>query len=126
MLGVTYSTDKMTMCFKGRHGYIIRTTYKPEGDVLQTYALFHYGYTYQIFMCNDTVSKIYLAKSLSLLDVRVMALFDTVQEKHHQCAMYNLYKSATIFKAAYNHEKKGLTHGVTRKVIRGIPPCIQQ
>ena len=40
--------------------------------------------------------------------------------------MDNLYNSATFFKAAYNHEKKVLTHGVTRKLMIGILSCIKQ
>ena len=63
---------------------------------------------------------------MSPLDARVMAIFDTVQEKNHQLAMDNLYNSATFFKAAYNHEKKVLTHGVTRKLMIGILQCIKQ
>ena len=58
---------------------------------------------YQIFMYNDTVSKTYLSKSLSPLGGRVMALFDTVEGKNHQYTMYNIYNSATFFKAEYNH-----------------------
>ena len=81
MLGVTFSMDEMTMRFKGHHTDRIRMTYKSEDDGLQAYDLFNKGYTYQIFMCNATVSKTYLAKRLSPLDAREMALFDTVEEK---------------------------------------------
>ena len=56
-------------------------------------------------MCNDPVSKIYLSKRMFSLGARVMDLFDTVEEKHHQCAIYNLCNSDNFFKAAYNHEK---------------------
>ena len=77
-------------------------------------------------MCNDPVSKTFLDKSMSPLDFRVMALFYTVEEKHHQCTIDNIYNSATFFKAAYNQEKKFLTNGVTRKVMRGIPSWIKQ
>ena len=77
-------------------------------------------------MCNDPVSKEYLSKRLFPLDPRVMILFDTVEEKHHQQAMDNLYKSATFFKADCNHEKKVLTHGFTRKRMRCIPSCIKK
>ena len=52
--------------------------YKAEGGGLYTDALFHKGYTFQIFMCDDTVSKTYLDKRLSPLDAIVMTLFDTV------------------------------------------------
>ena len=39
------------------------------------------------------------------LHAKVMDLFDTLREKHHQQAMYNICNSAAFFKAAYNHEK---------------------
>ena len=43
-------------------------------------------------------------RMLPLHDI-VMALFDTVEEKHHKGAMDNLYNSADFFKVAYNHKK---------------------
>ena len=48
------------------------------------------------------MSKKYLAKMLSPLDAGVMELFDTEEKKSDQCAMDNLYNSATFFKAVYN------------------------
>ena len=56
-------------------------------------------------MCNDPLPRKYLAKSMLPLHARVMGFFDTVEGKHHQCTMYNLYNSAAFFKAMYNHEK---------------------
>ena len=46
-----------------------------------------------------------LAKRMFPLHARVTALFGTVEIKHHQCAMDDLYNSAAFFKVAYNHEK---------------------
>ena len=66
--------------------------YKAKGDGLQREAIFQKGYTYQIFMYNNPVSKTYLSKRPSLLDDRVMSLFDTVEGKHNQLPMDNLYK----------------------------------
>ena len=43
MLGVTFSTDEMTMRFKGYHGDRIRMTYKAECD----------GYRNIIFLIKD-------------------------------------------------------------------------
>ena len=77
-------------------------------------------------MCNKSVSKTYLSKRLSPLGAIGMEILDNVEGKHHQCAMYNLYNSSTFFKSAYNHKKKVLIHGVTRKGMRLIPPCIKQ
>ena len=125
MLGVTFSVDETTMRFKDHHADKIRITYNAEGDRLQTYALYQKVNRYQIFMCKNSLSKKYLSKRLSLLDSRVMAIFDTVEEKHHQCATDNIIHSAIFFKSAYNHERFFMTHGVLRKGMRGIPPCIK-
>ena len=50
MLGVTIYIDKMTMNFKVNNTGKIRTTYKTEGDELQTDALYQKGFTYQNFL----------------------------------------------------------------------------
>ena len=42
---------------------------------------FQKGYTYQIFICKNPVSKTYLSKSMSPLDGRVMKRFDAEEEK---------------------------------------------
>ena len=55
-----------------------------------------------------------------------MALFDSLKDKYHQCAMDNLYNSATFCKKAYNHPQKVLVHGVARKGMRGVPACVLQ
>ena len=102
MLGATFFMDEMTMCIKGHHADKTRMTYNVEGDGLQKYDIFQKVYTYQISICNDPVSKKYLTKRLSSLDAIVMELFDTEAEKKYQCAMDNIYNSATFFKAAYN------------------------
>ena len=40
--------------------------------------------------------------------------------------MYNLYNSAEFCRAAYNHTRKIICQGVTRKGMRGIPPSVIQ
>ena len=49
-------------------------------------------------MCNDPMPKTYLPKSLSPLGARGMTLFNTLEGKHYQCAMDNIYYSAKNFK----------------------------
>ena len=79
--------------------------YKSKDDELQTYDLSQKGYRYKICMCNDPLPKTYSAiRMLPLHDI-VMAFFDTVEGKHHQCAMDHLYNSDAFSKATYNHEK---------------------
>ena len=113
------------MGFKGQHADKRRITYKAEGDGFQCDALCDSGFTYQVYMQNHPAPAKYLKQGLSPLHSRVMGLFDTVNDDNHQCAMDNLYNSAAFCKAAMNHEKKVLCHGVTRKGNRGIPKCVQ-
>ena len=42
---------------KGHYKDKIRKTYKIERDGLHTAIIFQKEYTYQVFICNDTVSK---------------------------------------------------------------------
>ena len=126
MLGVAFSIDEMTMGFKGKHADKRRITYKVEGDGFQGDALCQDGFMYQVFMRNDPAPLKYQRMGLSPLHARVMALFDSLKDDHHQCAMDNLYNSAAFCKAAVNHERKVLCHGVTRKGSRGIPTSVMQ
>ena len=77
-------------------------------------------------MRNDRAPGKYLKQGLSPLHSCVMGLFDTVKDKHHQCAMDNLYNSAAFCKAAYNDKMKILCHSVTTTGMQGIPKSVQQ
>ena len=100
--------------------------YKAKCDGLQTYDIFKKGYIYEIFMCNDPSPKKNLAKKMLQLHARVMAFFDTMEEKHHQCAMYNLYNSDCFFQDSVQSREKLLSRGVTRKGMRGILSRVTQ
>jgi hypothetical protein len=63
---------------------------------------------------------------LSPLHSRVMALFDTVNDKYHRFGMENLYMSAKFAKAAYNNTNRVLIAGVTRQGMRGLPKAVIQ
>ena len=58
-------------------------------------------YLCKMILCH----KKYSAERLSPLDARFIDLFDTVERKHQQRAMDNIYNSSTFFKAAYNSGK---------------------
>ena len=56
-----------------------------------------------------------------------MTIFDSLEDDYHHVGMYkNLYNSAGFCRAAYNHPRKVLCHGVARKSGRGIPPSVLQ
>ena len=115
LLGLCFSIDEMTMRFKGQHKDKQRITYKAEGDGFQADALCDEGFTYQVYMRNDPAPKKYLKQGMSPLHSRVMALFDAVKDSYHNCTMDNLYNSDAFCRAAYNHTRKILCQGVTRK-----------
>ena len=92
ILSVTISIDEMTANFKGNNADQINMMYKAEGDGLQEDSLCQKGYIYQAFMCTDPNLKTYLSKILSPLHDILMALFDTIEGKNHQCTMDNIYK----------------------------------
>ena len=120
------AVDEMTMGFKGRNRDKRQITYKAEGDGLQADALCDDGYTYQVYLFNDTAPKKYLKQGLSLLHSRTMALFDSLEDYYHHIGMDNLYNSAAFCRAAYNHPRKVLCYGVARMSGRGIPPIVFQ
>ena len=90
LLACAFSVDEMTMGFKGQHKDKKWVTYKAEGYGFQSDALFQEGYTYHIWMRNDCAPSKYLKQDLSPLHSRVMGLFYSIEDDHHQCAMYNL------------------------------------
>ncbi len=77
-------------------------------------------------MRNDPAPKKYMDQGLSPLHSRTMSLFDSLKDDYHHCTMDNLYNSTAFCKAAVNHKRKVLCHGVTRKGMRGIPTAVIQ
>jgi hypothetical protein len=126
LLGECASVDEMTIGFQGSHKDKRRITYKAEGDGFQCDALCQEGYCYQHYFRNDPAPKKYVALGLSPLHARVMWLFDSLVDDHHQIGMDNLYNSAAFCRAAFLHFRKVLCHGVVRKGGRGAPKCIIQ
>ena len=99
MIGVAFFVDEMNMHFKGHPADKVRMVDKAEVYGLQGDSLCQKVYTYQIFMYNDPPPKTYLDWSMSLLHSIAVDIFDNVEDKHHQCSMYDLHKSAAFFKA---------------------------
>ena len=116
----------MAMQCKGTHRDILQITYKSEGDGFQTDALCQEGYFYQNYMHNEPAPQKYLNQGNSPLHSRVLWLFDSLADKHHNCGMDNLYNSTIFCSAEYQHPNKVLAHGVTQKGGWGIPKCVQQ
>ena len=121
LLGVAISIDEMAVRYNGHHNDMKCIIYKAEGYGFQVDALFQGGFTYHIFMRNDPSPPKYMDQCLSPLRARVVDLFDILQGTYHRCTMANLYRYSSFCCCSYNHEKKVLCRGVTRKFVCGIP-----
>ena len=104
----------------------LRITYKKEGDRFQCDALCDSGYAYTSFFRHENPPKKYIDQGLSPLHARLMFLFDSMEDKYHECGVDNLYMSAKFARDAYMHENKIKLHGVTRKSGRGLPSFVLQ
>ena len=60
--------------------------------------------TYIEYLC-EIILRQKISRRMLPLYSRVMALFYTVNEKHHKWSMDNLYNSDAFSKAAYDHER---------------------
>ena len=125
-LGQEFSIDEITIGFQGKHADKRRITYKRAGDGFQCDALCENGFTYQFYFRNHPAPPKYLKMKLSPPHSRVMALFDSLTDRNHICAMDNLYNSATFCRVSFTHEKRVMVHGVARKGMRGVPSSVIQ
>jgi Transposase IS4 len=125
-LGEVFSIDEQTIGFQGHHKDKLRITYKAEGDGFQCDALCEGGFTFAFYFRNEPAPTKYLDMGMSPLHSRVMALFDCCTDLYHRCGMDNLYMSAKFAKFSFNHPKKVLIAGVTRKGMRGLPHSVLQ
>jgi hypothetical protein len=103
LLGECASVDEMTIGFQGSHKDKKRITYKVEGDGFHCDALCQERYCYQHYFQNDPATKKYVALGLLPLHARVMWLFDSLLDDHHQIGMENLYNSAAFCCASFLH-----------------------
>jgi len=126
LLGEHAAVDEQTIGFQGRHGDKMRITFKRAGDGFQCDVLCENGFTFAAYFRNVPPPDKYIKQGLSPLHARVMWLFDKLEDACHRVWMDNLYLSATFCKAAYNHPKKVLIAGVTRKGGRGLPILVLQ
>ena len=116
LLGFEISIGEMTTRFKGNHKDKKRIAYNAEGDGFQADALCQDGFTYHIFIRNDPAPPKYVYQGLSPLHTRVTAQLYTLKYMYHCFTMRKLYNSTSFCSSAYNHEKKILGQGITKKV----------
>ena len=109
-LGQEFSIDEMTIGFQGKHADKRRITYKRAGDGFQCDALCENGFTYQFYFRNHPAPPKYLKMKLSPLHSRVMALFDSLTDRNHICAMDNLYNSDNFCRVSFTHENMVMVH----------------
>ena len=125
-LGRDISGDEQTIGFQGRHADKLRITYKAEGDGFQCDAICDAGYTWTFFFRNMPAPQKWIRLGYSPLHSRILAMFDQLEEKNHNCWFDNLYLSAKFAKASFMHKNKVRISGPTRKSGRGLPQCVLQ
>ena len=125
-LGHDISGDEQTIGFQGRHDDKLQITYKAEGDGFQCDALCEKGFTWIFYFCNQPAPVDWVRKGYSPLHSRVLAMFDQLEEKYHNCWFDNLYLSAKFAKASFAHRNKIRISGPMRKSGRGLPKCVLQ
>ena len=125
-LGCDISGDEQTIGFQGHHADKLRITYKPEGDGFQCDAICDAGYTWTFFFRNMPAPQKWIHLGYSPLHSRILAMFDQLEEKNHNCWFDNLYLSAKFAKASFTHKNKVHISGPTRKCGRGLPQCVLQ
>ena len=116
LLGVAISIVEMMMGFKSNNKYNKGIMYKAQGGVFQANKIFQDGLTYHIFINNDPDPQKHMDQGLSPVHAIGMAIFDVLKYMYHCFTVEFFYNSAYFYHHAYNHEKKVLFHGVTRKV----------
>ena len=79
-----------------------------------------------IYLQWSFAKNIYLAKKMLTLHARVMEFFDTVEGKHYECAMDNIYNSDAFIKAAYNYEIEWWLMVLRGKEREGLSPSVTQ
>ena len=95
-LGHDISGDIQTIGFQGRHADKLRITYKAEGDGFQCDAICDAGYTWTFFFRNMPAPQKWIRLGYSPLHSRILALFDQLEEKNHNCWFDNLYLSTKL------------------------------
>jgi hypothetical protein len=125
-LGRDIAGDEQTIGFQGNHRDKRRITYKNEGDGFQCDAICQKGFTWTFYFRNQPAPKRYTDQGISPLHARILAMFDQLKEKYHNCWFDNLYTSAKFARAAYLHPNKVCISGPTRISGRGLPKCVMQ
>jgi len=126
MMGMHCSVDEQTIGFQGRHGNKMRITFEKVGDGFQADVICDSGFTYCVYFQNVPPPDKYINAGMSPIHSRVLWLFDHLEDKFHRVWMDNLCLSASFARASFNHPKKVMIAGVTRKGGRGLPVCILQ
>ena len=101
------SGDEQTIGFQGRHSDKLRITYKAEGDGFQCDAICDTGYTWTFFFRNMPAPQKWICLGYLPLHSRILAMFDQLEEKNHNCWFANLYLSAKFSKSIFHAQEQG-------------------
>ena len=104
----------------------LRITYKAEGNGFQHDTICDAGYTWTFFFQNMPAPQKWICLGYSPLLSRILAMFDQLEEKNHNCWFDNLYLPAKFARASFMHKNKVRISGPMRKSGRGLPQCVLQ
>ena len=126
-LNKNFSIDEQTYKMQGKSEYKTRCgKFKRIGDGIQTDCMADYGYTYDFYFCNEPVDQKCLDMGMCVMHSRLLHIFVNLKTQGHWCNMDNLFNSVKLAREAYSLWARVLIHGVIRKSIRGVPPCVLQ
>ena len=83
--GHDISGDEQTIGFQGCHVDKLRITYKAEGDGFQCDAICDAGYTWTFFFQNIPAPQKWIHLGYSPLHSWILAMFDQLEDKNHNC-----------------------------------------
>ena len=100
-----------------------RITYKAVGDGFQADVLCYAGYIYQVYYLRNEIDsfELFETRFVSPSFTNYGSFCDLLKDDYHQVGMDNLYNPATFCRAAYNHPRKFLCHGVHSIVLLYCP-----
>ena len=100
--------------------------FKRIGDGIQTDCMADYGYTYDFYFRNKSVYQKWLDMGMYKMHARLLCMFSNLKTQGHWCKMDNLFNSINLAREAYSLWARVLIHGVIRKSMQVVPPCVLQ
>ena len=126
LLGACFAIDEMKIGFQGMHADKKRITYKSEVDGFQADALCEDGFCFQFYFRNDPEDVEYTKTVLFAFALSCYNIVWFGWRRSSHLWYGQPVQFCNVFKRVWNHKRKLMVHGVTRKGMWGIPGCVVQ